>query len=133
MELIDVLTQARAEVLDDAVTAVLESDRGHYRAVGPEELRSRLGALFDIVLDCLQSRNLDQVVKYAEHLGRDRFTSGFGIGEVQTAFNVLEESMWHQVVVGVPTTSSWSRSVCSRRSWASGRTRWRGLRIAREP
>ncbi len=32
----------------------------------------------------------------------DRFGAGFGIGEVQTAFNVLEESMWHHVVAGVP-------------------------------
>src|SRR5208283_2384821 len=70
---------------------------------GPEELRSRLEALFDIVVECLRSRKLDQLVSYAEHVGRDRFASGYGIGEVQTAFNVLEESMWHHVVAGVPT------------------------------
>lgn len=83
--------------------AVLRSHLGHCKTVGPEEVRSRLEALFDIVVDCLRSRNLDQVVMYAEHLGRDRFTSGFGIGEVETAGNVLEESMWHHVVGGVPT------------------------------
>jgi hypothetical protein len=103
MELIAVLNDARAEILDDASKAVLRSHLGRYKTVGAEELRSRLEALFDIVLGCLRSRNLDQVVKYAEYLGRDRFTSGFGIGEVQTAFNVLEESMWHHVVAGVPT------------------------------
>ncbi|MGD0984068.1 MAG: hypothetical protein ABSA65_09675 [Acidimicrobiales bacterium] len=103
MELIAVLNDARAEILDEAAEAVLRSHLGHYKASGPEELRSRLEALFDIVVDCLRSRNLDQVSRYAERVGRDRFTSGFGIGEVQTAFNVLEESMWHHVVAGVPT------------------------------
>jgi len=103
MELIAVLNDARAEILDEAAEAVLRSHLGHYKASGPEELRSRLEALFDIVVDCLRSRNLDQVSRYGERVGRDRFTSGFGIGEVQTAFNVLEESMWHHVVAGVPT------------------------------
>jgi hypothetical protein len=103
MELIAVLDDARAEILDEAAEGLERSHLGHYQASGPEELRRRLEALFDIVVDCLRGRKLDRVIKYAEQIGRDRFTSGFGIGEVQTAFNVLEESMWHHVVAGVPT------------------------------
>ena len=103
MELIAVLDDARAEILDEAAEGLERSHLGHYHASGPEELRRRLEALFDIVVDCLRGRKLDRVIKYAEQIGRDRFTSGFGIGEVQTAFNVLEESMWHHVVAGVPT------------------------------
>ncbi len=70
---------------------------------GVEEVRRRLEALFDIVHDCLRSRRLDRVVRYSEQIAHERFNAGFGIGEVQTAFNVLEESMWHHVVAGVPT------------------------------
>ncbi len=103
MELIAVLDDARAEILDEAAEGLERSHLGHYQASGPEELRRRLEALFDIVVDCLRARKLDRVIKYAEQIGHDRFTSGFGIGEVQTAFNVLEESMWHHVVAGVPT------------------------------
>jgi hypothetical protein len=103
MELIAVLDDARAEILDEAAEGLKRSHLGHYEASGPEELRRRLEALFDIVVDCLRGRKLDRVIRYAEQIGRDRFTSGFGIGEVQTAFNVLEESMWHHVVAGVPT------------------------------
>jgi hypothetical protein len=103
MELIAVLSDARAEILEEAAEGIQRSHLGHYKASSHEELRHRLVALFDIVLHCLRARNLDQVIKYAQQIGRDRFTSGFGIGEVQTAFNVLEESMWHHVVAGVPT------------------------------
>ena len=78
------------------------SHLGHYRASGADEVRRRLEALFDIVLDCLKTRRLDFVISYAEDIAQDRFNAGFGIGEVQTAFNVLEESMWHHVVSGVP-------------------------------
>ena len=103
MELIAVLNNARSEILDEAAEGIRRSDLGHYKTSGREELRLRLEVLFEIVVDSLSSRNLTQVTRFAEQLGRDRFTSGYGIGEVQTAFNVLEESMWHRIVAGVPT------------------------------
>jgi hypothetical protein len=102
MELTAVLSDARTEVVDEAVQAVERSHLGHYRASGADEVRRRLESLFDIVLDCLKTRRLDFVIGYAEDIAQDRFNAGFGIGEVQTAFNVLEESMWHHVVSGVP-------------------------------
>ena len=101
MELIAVLIGAKGEVLDEAVAAVERSRLGHYEVSGPAELRRRLETLFDVVVECLESRRLDRVTRYAEHVAEDRFSAGFGIGEVQTAFNVLEESMWHRVVAGV--------------------------------
>ncbi len=97
------LSEARSEVLDEAAGAVERSHLGHYGAAGDAEFRCRLETLFDIVLYCLSSRRLDRVIKYAEQIAHDRFNAGFGIGEVQTAFNVLEEAMWHHVVAGVPT------------------------------
>ena len=103
MELTAVLSDARTEILDEATEGIQRSHSGHYRASDPEQLRHRLEALFEIVVDCLRSRSLDQVIRYSEQIGRDRFTSGFGIVEVQTAFNVLEESMWRHVLTGVPT------------------------------
>jgi hypothetical protein len=101
MELIAVLEKARDEILEGAAEALERSHLGHYQASGPDELRHRLAALFDIVVECLRTRRLDLVVKYAEQIAEARFSSGFGIGEVQTAFNVLEESMWHHIVAGV--------------------------------
>jgi len=102
MEFTAVLSDARTEIIDEAAKAVDRSHLGHYESVGPAELRHRLEALFDIVFECLSSRRLDLILRYAEELAHDRFRAGFGISEVQTAFNVLEESMWHHIVVGVP-------------------------------
>ncbi|MGA3215874.1 MAG: hypothetical protein ABSD97_09350 [Acidimicrobiales bacterium] len=103
MELIAVLGEARSEILEEASLSLERSRLEHYGASGKEELRRRLEALFDIVVDCLGARRLDRVVKYSEEVARDRFNAGFGIGEVQTAFNLLEESMWRRVVAGVPS------------------------------
>lgn len=102
MELLSVLSEARAEILGEVAEGLKRSHAGHYEASKPEDLRVRLESLFDTVVDCIRSRKLDQVIKYAEQTGRERFASGFGIEEVQTAFNILEESMWRHVVEGVP-------------------------------
>lgn len=102
MDLIAVLTDARSAILDEAAEGLARSHLHHYDASGPEERRHRLEALYDIVVESLQRRELGRMVAYAEQIARDRFNSGFGIGEVQTAFNVLEESMWRHVTAGVP-------------------------------
>lgn len=104
MELIAVLEGARDQILDEATDAVARSHLGHYQATGQAETRHRLEGLFDIVVGCLDNRRLDQVTRYADQIAEERFAAGFGISEVQTAFNVLEEAMWHHIVSGVPTS-----------------------------
>jgi len=103
MELIAVLDDKRTQILDEAAGSIERFHLAHYGSSGVEELRRRLEALFDIVHDCLLSRRLDRVVRYSEHIAHERFNAGFGIGEVQTAFNLLEEAIWRHVVAGVPT------------------------------
>jgi hypothetical protein len=102
MEFTVVLSDARTEIVEEALKAVDRSHLSHYESLDPAELRGRLEALFDTVFECLSTRRLDLIIKYAEQLANDRFSAGFVIGEVQTAFNVLEESMWHRIVVASP-------------------------------
>ncbi|MGD1011988.1 MAG: hypothetical protein ABR925_05595 [Acidimicrobiales bacterium] len=102
MKLLSVLSEARAEILGEVTEGLNRSHAGHYETSGAEGLRVRLESLFDTVVAAIRDRKLDQVIKYAEHIGRERFASGFGIEEVQTAFNVLEESMWRHVAEAVP-------------------------------
>jgi hypothetical protein len=97
----DLLVQQRAEVLEDALAALRRSHLVHYEQSGEEFNRERLAELFDLVVSALRSRQLGPVSRYCEELGQQRFEAGFGISEVQTAFNVLEEAMWRRVVDGV--------------------------------
>ena len=64
--------------------------------------RERLAELFETVFIALRDRQLAPVSSYCEGVADHRFEAGIGISEVQTAFNVTEEAMWRQVVVGVP-------------------------------
>lgn len=97
----ELLVRERSQVLDEAVAALLRSGAIHYEESGDEFTRERLVELFDLVIGALRDRELEQVIRYCEIVAEDRFAAGFGISEIQTAFNVLEEVMWRHVVEGV--------------------------------
>jgi len=98
MALVDLLRSAQTEVLADASGALHRAHLTHYEASGPNESRRRLDNLYSLVVDCLSERTLGPVCQYAEEVATQRFESGFDIAEVQTAFNVLEEAIWHVVI-----------------------------------
>lgn len=102
MSVEELLTQQRPEALEEAFTSLERAHPIHYERSGEELTRERLAELFDIVVAALRDRQLEPVSGYCQHLAEERFRSGFGISEVQTAFNVLEEAMWRRVVDGVP-------------------------------
>jgi len=87
----DLLVRQRAEVLDNALVAMERPHLVRYEQSGEEFTRKRLAELFDLVVSALRSRQLGPVSRYCEELAHQRFEAGFGISEVQTAFNVLEE------------------------------------------
>jgi hypothetical protein len=74
----------------------------HYEQSGEGFARERLAELFDVVVTALHDRELAPVSAYAEGVAEHRFKAGFGISEVQTAFNVTEEAVWRRVLDAVP-------------------------------
>lgn len=102
MDIHDVLMEQRAEVLEEAFAALQRSHAEHYEAAGDAFTRERLADLFDLVVAAVRTRELETVAAYCEDIAQRRFESGFGISEVQGAFNTLEEAMWKRVVAAVP-------------------------------
>ena len=97
-----ILSGAHDQILDEATDALGRSHLRHYDTIDLAQRRARLERLFEVTVDCLQSRQLTPVVGYAEQIARERFDNGFDIGEVQTAFNVLEEAMWRTLADATP-------------------------------
>lgn len=102
MDLHDRLVGQRTDVLEEAFAALQRSQPPHYQAAGDEFTLDRLGGLFDLVVAAIRSKGLDTVGAYCEDIAQRRFEAGFGISEVQTAFNTLEEAMWKRVIADVP-------------------------------
>jgi hypothetical protein len=102
MSVEELLAQQRSEVLEEAYEALERSHVLHYEQSGEQFTRERLAELFDLVVTALHDRELEPVSIFCEGIAEQRFQAGFGISEVQTAFNVVEEAMWRRVVDGVP-------------------------------
>lgn len=87
----------RDQIIEDAAET-LRATQTHYATSGAEMTRERLSTLFDVVVTGIQNRELGPVVAYAKDLAQQRYHAGFGVGEVQTAFNALEEAGWRYLV-----------------------------------
>ena len=102
MELIELLDRDRTAIVTEALTAMQHADLRHYQASGPEASRARLQSLYVVMYTCIAGRTLMPIEKHAEDVATERFRSGFGLGEVQTAFNVLEEAIWKRIESEIP-------------------------------
>lgn len=110
----DFLAAQRVAILEVAFTELDRRHVRHYETTSAEETRLRLDRLYDALLHAAETRDLGAVVAYAEHVAAERYHSGYGLSEVQTAFNVLEESIWSCVFAELkPSTHAEALSVVS--------------------
>lgn len=102
MELVRRLDGHSADIVNEALAAVQRAHLQHYEESGEAATRARLHALYDLLVLSLRDRNLVPMLAHAEKVAQERFKGGFGLGEVQTAFNVLEEALWKFIVRELP-------------------------------
>jgi hypothetical protein len=96
------LRSERRPILEAAGAALARAHVRHYDAAGRREVDLRLEALFDHVVEALGDRDVSALVAHAEEVAEERFTAGYDLSEVQTAFNTLEEAIWVRAIAGVP-------------------------------
>jgi hypothetical protein len=96
----DLLRNDRALILEDTWRSVVQLK--HYERDGEAATRYRLEVLYDEVANAVATRDLCGMLDYAEGIAKQRFEAGFDLGEVQTAFFLLEEAIWRRALVQVP-------------------------------
>ena len=102
MDLHAFLTQHADAIVGHATDAIATRKLKSYLKVGTEISRGKLRALFDRVVEGVQTHRLDPVVEHAERVGKERYESGFEFVEVQSAFNLLEEAIWNEMLAEYP-------------------------------
>ncbi|MBK8988680.1 MAG: hypothetical protein IPM39_21850 [Chloroflexi bacterium] len=102
MNLLDLLHEQENAIVDEATEALNRSHLKHYTAAGDAWNRQRLQTLYQLSRAAVADRNLIPLMDYMEQIAQERFAAGFGIHEVQTAVNVLEESIWRHISQTIP-------------------------------
>ena len=97
MELASLLEEWRTEAIADATEGLSRATLPHYTASRAEQNRERLTKLYDLTAACVATRTLLPMIEYARGVARERYRDGFGLEEVHTAFNVLEEVIWRKI------------------------------------
>ena len=102
MDLDALLEADSAEVVETSTAALLRARLPHYEQAGEAGVRERLARLYRLVADAVRTRSTTLLVEHARRIARERFEAGFDLAEVQTAINLLEESIWERVFRGLP-------------------------------
>lgn len=102
MNLVDMLHEQEITIVDEAAEALTRSHLKHYTAAGAALNRGRLADLYRLTRESVADRNLIPLLEYMEQIAQERFAAGFDIHEVQTAVNVLEESIWRHISLALP-------------------------------
>lgn len=98
----ELLQNHQHEILTSAFEAVKRSQLKNYEKAGDEHTHQRLKALFVLTVRAIKERNLGPMIAHAETIAHERFSAGYDLAEVQTAFNVLEETIWMDILEHLP-------------------------------
>jgi hypothetical protein len=104
MSLLKFLQSDKIEIINEALSDLERSRLKHYAESNKETNEERLRNLYDILIKCVESKNLVEICDYCEELAEKRFNSGFDLYEVQSTINVLEEIIWKKIIKYLPTS-----------------------------
>ena len=102
MEISEFLDTQKDTIIGAACTAMERSHLQHYERDGTDKTHQRITTLYALAKRCVKDRNLGPMIVYAEQIATERFNAGFDLWEVQTAFNVLEETIWVRIFQNFP-------------------------------
>jgi hypothetical protein len=91
------LREMREQNIERAVESLKRCGLPHYSSSEEQENRERLTALHDVALECVTRRTLVPMHDHARAVAQERHRDGFGVLEVHSAFNVLEEVLWKAI------------------------------------
>lgn len=104
MDLYQFLHAQTQEIVADAEEAIRSAHLKTYGREEPDTVRQRLKALCVLTTRAVKERNLGPMAAHADDVARQRFTAGYDLWEVQTAFNALEEVIWKRILRDFPPT-----------------------------
>lgn len=86
------------DIVRTACDAMTRTHLKHYDHAGAEHIHQRIKALFVLTARGVKEKNLGPMIAHADTIAGERFQAGYDLWEVQTAFNVLEEVIWQNIL-----------------------------------
>ncbi|MFI5211978.1 MAG: hypothetical protein ACHQIH_03775 [Ignavibacteria bacterium] len=97
MTLLELCYNKPDRILLDSTTCLVRAHLPHYKQLSGEVIRFRLLKLFQALVKSIEVNSCDAMVTFMDKVSDERFEVGFELNEVQTAINILEESLWKMI------------------------------------
>jgi hypothetical protein len=88
----------RRRAIVDAAETALAARAPRYVRPSTESARDRLDLLYGRLIDVLAGGSPQPLLEHARHVADSRFHGGYGLGDVQAAYNACEEAIWNRVL-----------------------------------
>lgn len=97
MTLLELLYNKPDLILLDSTDGLVRAHLQHYDKLSPEKIRLRLLKLFQALEKAVEVNSCEEMIKFMEKVSDERYESGYELHEVQTAVNILEETLWKKI------------------------------------
>jgi len=98
MNLINLLEKNEDKIIKEACISLDRIKLKHYKEKSIKQIEQRFKYLYELVFRSVKDKNLILLTDYIQDIARRRFFSGFSLNEVHTAINILEETIWKQII-----------------------------------
>lgn len=102
MDLNTVLKSEKQSLLESAVKMLKSVRLTHYEKSPAETTHMRIESLYSVMSECVSSKQIIPMLSYTEKIANERHAEGFDLYEVHSAFNILEEIIWNEIVKRFP-------------------------------
>lgn len=97
MNLLEMLYHKTDLILLDTTDGLVKAHLTHYNILQPELVRFRLMKLFNALVKSIEKNSCEEITDFMGKISGERYELGFELYEVQTAINILEESLWKKI------------------------------------
>lgn len=101
MNLKELLNTQSSEILENALRTLNCAYLKSYSKSSESENKNRLLNLLTLTQQCVSEKTLLPMKEYSAQIAKERFEAGFGLHEVHTAFNALEEEIWNRITKNI--------------------------------
>ena len=97
MDLNTILETKFNKIIDSSLLSLHRAQLESYHQSPDAKNRERFEKLLKLIQQGVQEKSLQPMRDYSIAVAKERFTDGYDLQEVFTAYNVIEEEVWKQI------------------------------------
>jgi hypothetical protein len=104
--LIKAIEEHKNELVIRVCNRLQKFSHSHYETISFEQHQEREELFLNVILEKLGQDNSESLTHYIKHLVEQRSNEGYNLGEIEEAFDIVEDTLWEMLVKYCPLEQS---------------------------